>query len=282
MNKAEKYTQQILDYYDVCWLERFMQGHNPNSLAMHMGYFSDSVEDNDQAKLRMNSFIAAQLSLGNSDAQTVVDAGCGIGGTLFFLKEQFPQHHLIGINISRSQIAFAQQKAKPLNNIVFLEEDYTNTSLESNSVDVAYAIESMCHSESKEQFLVEMFRVLKPGGKLLIIDYIEVLKPTDAETMSALNAFQQGWAVNHYIDLPAKRLLKAGFDNIEVTSILNFVMPGIEKSYYGALTKMEQIKKEDSELLYNHYKACVSLKLLVEKGIIDYCVLQCTKPIEQQ
>ena len=275
---STKYIDSVNFYYDTCWLERFKEGHNPKSLAMHMGYFITGEENNDQAKQKMNDFLADQINIKNQEELTVVDVGCGVGGSLKFLSERYPQHNYVGVNISASQIAMVRAYLKDTT-VKLLTEDYASTSLENASVDVIYGIESICHAKSKEDFCKEAFRVLRPGGKLVIIDYLQNDSLKDEQTLLHLQKFRDGWSVDNYMVGPESLLNNVGFDEVSKKSLLDNVRPGIEKSFVGANTKMTQLNGSLNPVVKKHLNACISLKRLVDLGEIDYCIITAQKPL---
>lgn len=277
--KSTTKEQHIIDYYNECWLKRFETGHNPDSLAMHLGYFSTAEEDNDKAKLSMNSFVAGSLGLKPKDDKVIIDAGCGVGGTLIYLQKHFPELKLTGINISKEQLNFARSKAGPNGNIVFINTDYTNTALPSGYADAVYAIESVCHAPSKTEFFKEAYRLLKPGGILIVLDYLQKNDPKDAETLEQLRNFEVGWAVSQYLVDADITMKEVGFEQVSVTNLNEKVFPGILKSYAGAKHKMAALNGHAHELQRNHFKACMALKELVEKQIVEYVILKGKKPV---
>lgn len=276
--KSTTKQQHIIEYYNECWLKRFETGHNPDSLAMHLGYFSNAEEDNDKAKLGMNSFVASTLGLQPTDDKVVIDAGCGVGGTLIYLQKHFPGLKLTGVNISPQQLKFAQSKAASGGHIQFINSDYTNTGLPSAYADAVYAIESVCHASSKHDFFNEAYRLLKPGGVLIVLDYLQKSEPRDALTLEQLRNFEVGWAVPQYLVNANKAMAQAGFENVSVSNLNERVFPGILKSYAGAKHKMAALNGHAHELERNHFKACIALKELVEKQIVEYVLLKGTKP----
>jgi tocopherol O-methyltransferase len=283
MQDTISYTEEIINYYDTCWLERFKSGHNPKSLAMHMGYFDGSTADNDEAKNNMNLFLAQNLEVTGAPAgKVIVDAGCGVGGTCLFLAGHFAGLDITGINISAPQIALAKEfiSKRPglKSEIKFLQEDYCSTSLASGSVDAIYTIESLCHAPVKQQFYKEAFRVLKPGGILLIIDYVDTLQNVDARTAEMRSVFQKGWTVNEYISKPAEDLAGVAFEQVSIKSIKPGVMPGILKSYDGAMKKISALNGSIPEIMRKHLDACIALKHLAQTGVIDYCIIKGRKP----
>jgi tocopherol O-methyltransferase len=280
MSEKSNTTQQhVIDYYKECWLKRFETGHNPDSLAMHLGYFSNSEEDNDKAKLNMNRFVAHTLGLKPDDSRIVVDAGCGVGGTLIYLQRHYPALKLIGVNISEEQLNFAKSKADPNGNISFVNADYTRTGLPSGYADAVYAVESVCHAQSKSDFFDEAYRLLKPGGLLIVLDYAQKAEPQDVLTQEQLRNFEVGWAVPQYLVNADLAIANSGFELVSVTNLNEKVLPGILKSYAGAKHKMATLNGHAHELERRHFKACIALKELVEKHIVEYVVFTAKKPV---
>ena len=104
--------------------------------------------------------------------QKIIDVGSGTGDIGFeILKHQ--KVHLTNIDISRKMLDIAKKKAHDKNHkkITFIEGDAENLPIENESVDyitIAYGFRNIANHEIA---LKEFFRVLKPGGKLGILDF---------------------------------------------------------------------------------------------------------------
>ena len=100
----------------------------------------------------------------------ITDFGYGGGTLLYNLAELTQETTLIGIDYSKSAIV-ASQKILP-DNITLLHENILNTSLDKNSVDFSFSTMVIEHIDD-QKFLHEIYRVLKPGGFLLVTSVIK-------------------------------------------------------------------------------------------------------------
>jgi len=127
--------------------------------------------------------LAEARSLGQ--APRLLDLGCGVGATLFHLLAGAPHSTGVGLTLSPLQAQLAARRAPSAASI--LEADFHHLPL-APVFDLAYAIEAFVHAESPENFLSEAARVLRLGGKLVLIDDFR------GENESAWRAiYQQGW-----------------------------------------------------------------------------------------
>jgi cyclopropane fatty-acyl-phospholipid synthase-like methyltransferase len=272
---------KIQQYYNECWIARFEKGHNPLSKAMHMGFFESGDEDNDVAKLKMNQYALQLLEIKESAPVVIADAGCGIGGTIKYIIDNYPLAKAIGINFSARQLEFAEAVTlADLDKTRFsLQcENYSSTSILSDSVDYVIAIESMCHADSKPDFLKEMRRILKPGGCLLIVDYIQTTKPMSEVIAEQLKSFEEGWAVTSYFTSAKDAIADAGFVMIKDISIVHHVKPGIVKSSLKSANIQSEKNGSLSTILQKHTSACIALEKLVDEKVIDYRAILVQKP----
>ena len=266
-------VDELIEYYNQCWLDRFKDGHNPKSLAMHMGYFDNESSDNDQAKLNANQFLLQYAGVPKDKEVNILDLGCGIGGTCLYISRHFPLAKVTGVNISIDQIEFAEKmkNKQTSNNVQYLLADYADTSLPSSSFDFVIGIESLCHARNKSKVYQEAHRLLKPNGVFTFMDYFEVRETQSAHQIQMINEFRIGWSVNSYLIDREEDFLEIGFRNFSLASIIDKVMPGIIYSNDKAQKRLtDHPIGKDSEIMKYHLKACIALKSLVDLRIVDY------------
>lgn len=149
---------------------------------VHWGYWENpekaerSPEDFLAAMERLNSELLSVADLKNH--QTVLDAGCGFGGTLAGIQTRWKEMNLVGINIDPRQLEIARQQVP---GVCFIEGDACVLPFESSTFDRVLAVECIFHFPSRLQFLKEAARVLKPGGLIALSDFVP-RKPTASKS----------------------------------------------------------------------------------------------------
>lgn len=272
---------RIIEYYNTCWLKRFEKGHNPRSLAMHMGYYDNGTTDNDKAKIRSNQFLTEFMNLPKDRPFRIADLGCGVGGTCLYILENFPQSKITGVNISRDQVDFCISNLNGSldhSRIEFAIENYAATSLSSGSFEYVYAIESLCHAEDKGLVMREVFRILNSGGTFCFMDYFERDTGGNGEMERLKEIFREGWAVPNYHTNSIEVLEEIGFQSIEVLDITDKIYPGIKASDAKARAILDTGNTPVDALQRSHLEACSALKKLVDAGVIKYWIVKAFKP----
>ncbi|MGD1837912.1 MAG: class I SAM-dependent methyltransferase [Nitrososphaeraceae archaeon] len=103
---------------------------------------------------------------------TVLDLGCGSGASaIVSAKKVGNSGKVIGIDIAEKMLDLARKKAEDNNlvNIEFINRDMTNLDyFFDNQFDVVVCIFAIFFVENMKRFLKEMWRLVKPGGKLSI------------------------------------------------------------------------------------------------------------------
>ena len=96
----------------------------------------------------------------------VLDIACGEGYGSALIATR--AHSVIGIDIDKGVIEEAAQRYRDIHNLIFETGNATAIPLESASLDVVVSFETIEHLAEQEQMLLEIRRVLRPTGILII------------------------------------------------------------------------------------------------------------------
>jgi len=98
----------------------------------------------------------------------LLDAGCGTAPMLSLLTQRFPEAHFTGIDLTPRMIELAQ--AKHLPRTKFVCGDCENLPFEDESFDVILCSQSFHHYPHPSDFLRNVQRCLRRGGRLILRD----------------------------------------------------------------------------------------------------------------
>ncbi len=135
---------------------------------IHHGYFENHRETPVQAQEKLIEKLVALLEI--SPQMEILDAGCGLGGSSLYLAKRYDVR-VTGITLSQKQVDIATGLAKKerINNVSFKVEDALSlASFPDNTFDIVWSLESCEQFYDKQLFIQQAFRVLKPGGKLIL------------------------------------------------------------------------------------------------------------------
>jgi SAM-dependent methyltransferase len=169
-----------LPYFDLLIDERQGGGETGQlwERQVHWGYWEDpKTAEGTRADYvaAMEQMNAVLLDAGKvASGQRVLDVGCGFGGTIQQINVGHSGMHLTGLNIDPRQLAVAEAEtyAANGNELDWVEADACQMPFEDNSFDRVLAVECIFHFPSRERFLAEAARVLKPGGYLAVSDFV--------------------------------------------------------------------------------------------------------------
>jgi len=106
--------------------------------------------------------IAAHL--GDLRGKRILDVGCGKGRFARVFREQQPEAEIWGVDISEEMLRFVPE------GIPTRPGSMTELPFDSEWFDGAYATESLEHAVEIDKAVAEICRVVKPGGRIAIID----------------------------------------------------------------------------------------------------------------
>ncbi|KXK11056.1 MAG: type 11 methyltransferase [Chloroflexi bacterium OLB14] len=123
-----------------------------------------------------------------------------MGASLFYIypRLQNPKPAL-GLTLSPVQAKLAKDSARELNlqnQILFSEGDFTSVPLASESLDAIYSVEAVCHAVEPEKYFQEASRLLKKGGRLILVDDYVANRDFTKHESKWLNAYIDGWYVS--------------------------------------------------------------------------------------
>jgi len=102
--------------------------------------------------------------LGSMAGKRVLDVGCGKGRFARVFREQEPAAEIWGLDISEEMLRFVPEGIRTR------AGSMTDLPFEDAFFDGAYATESLEHAVEIERAVGEICRVVKPGGRIVIID----------------------------------------------------------------------------------------------------------------
>ncbi len=141
---------------------------------VHHGLWVRGDEAPEEAALLLARRVADAAAIGHGDA--VVDVGCGYGATARLLAARYGCE-VTGVTVSRRQLEWAQ--AQPVEGPPprFLLADWQRAALPDAAFDAVVAIESLSHMRDKRRAVAECARVLRPGGRLVVCDWLSAERP---------------------------------------------------------------------------------------------------------
>jgi tocopherol O-methyltransferase len=184
---------------------------------IHHGYFLSPSDTKETAQVRLIDLLLERSGL--PAGATVLDVGCGIGGTTRHLAKKHACN-VIGLTISGRQVEMARKLTReemaegqevvdpdrPVKlgqgSVRFVEldadkmGDFFNTDPNKATFDCIWIFEAMSHLADKALFAQNATTLLRPGGKLVVADWFKAeglttaqleadIKPIEGQTLCA-------------------------------------------------------------------------------------------------
>lgn len=159
----------------------------------------------------------AFANLGNNE--TVLDLGSGAGFDCFLAAAKVgPQGKVIGVDMTPAMIekARANAKSNKVENVEFRLGEIENLPVADNTVDVVISNCVINLSADKPRVFQEIYRVLKPGGKIAISD-IALLKELPGKTRESIEAYVGCVGGALTVDALRKTVEASGLHDVDIS-----------------------------------------------------------------
>jgi ubiquinone/menaquinone biosynthesis C-methylase UbiE len=198
----------------------FMVKHNPHDYLPAAGH--DALLPGYDLLTRLFGFnrvhetLIAQAEL--ADGHRVLEIGCGTGNLAIRAKKTHPAVSVVGSDPDPLALSRAQRKAAQLNGIHF-ERGYAQQLPYADGEFDRVLSSMMLHhldDDAKSAAAAEVFRVLRPGGRLHLVDMGGDMTARDGP--SARLVMHSRHAAGNLGDAIPRLLRAAGFDCTEVAT----------------------------------------------------------------
>ena len=162
-----------LHYNELDLLYRKVWGED-----LHHCLWKKGVTTKKEATQELTREVARTMSL--KPNQRVCDIGCGYGAPAQLLADEFAAQ-VTGITLSQSQIQNIPAPRINHEKLHFRCLDWLKNDFGPSSFDHLMSIESSEHMPDKNRFFEEAYRVVKPGGSLVICAWLASNSPSPRE-----------------------------------------------------------------------------------------------------
>lgn len=192
-------TDSVRTYYDENTnLFLKFSGHK-KAQNIHRTLWMENTKSIEDALNTSNALIKAEIDSVAPQNARIADLGCGVGASLFYIYPRLLNPApALGLTLSPVQARLAGESAGHLglqDHIRFAEGDFTSVPLPGDSLDAVYSVEAVCHAVDPEKYFKEASRLLRKGGKLILVDDYKAARRFNASEKKWLDAYIEGWYV---------------------------------------------------------------------------------------
>ena len=256
----------------------------------HFGYYPKGTYSPfpiNRALRAMEGHLFTRLNL--PPGATVLDAGCGVGHVAIYMAQN--GLHVQAIDIVDRHLEKAQRNVRAAGlegAITARKMDYHHLdAFAAESFDGVYTIETFVHATDPEGVLAEFFRVLRPGGSIVLYEYDHCdLKSAPKEIAAAMEY------INKYAAMPTNnrfepgvlhRMLEdAGFKDVVLEDLSEHITPMLFLFFIVAYLPYLIIRLLGLEAYFVNTVAAVGIYRGAKAKVCRYVAVSARKPGERR
>jgi len=221
-------------------IENYADWHNG---YLNFGLWEDGITD--YIKAAENLVHRMGTILGLNENSKLLDVAPGMGTQDIYLSQNFSPRSIDGLDVTWGHIEHGRRRAREAR-VEDRVQFHHGTAIELPFPDGTFthvlSIEGPEHFDTRENFLHEANRVLQPGGVIAMADFIVKKPPRNLIEKLVAEAARKLWQVPRANVYPAevyrRKMLEAGFENVQIQEIGASVIPG----YYFEQMRPETIR----------------------------------------
>ena len=174
----------------------------------------------DIVKQRQKTLDALKLKAG----ELVLDIGCGVGFLTHEMALQVGESgKVIGLDKNTEMISHAQKRCESLQQTEFYKGDASKLPVHDQTLDAVSCTQVLLYVKDVSKVLTEMRRILKPGGRLVIVETdwrgVVLNSADDALTKNIFSAWDSAVPSPNLPVHLGPLLKKHGFSNIQIEAV---------------------------------------------------------------
>ncbi len=172
---------------------------------IHHGYYARGDETRDEATQALVERLVEDMQLPRG--ATVLDVGCGIGGTARLLSRQY-DCRVTGVTLSSVQACMARERGNGRYAPRFVVGDAAALPFV-GAFDALVAVEVLSHVDDRAAFFAQAARLLEPEGRMGIAAWLKSSDVSAAQERALVAPIEEGMLVTLPTRQEYERLLAA-------------------------------------------------------------------------
>jgi len=256
--------------------------NGPLAGTCHFGYTPIGEPFALNAALRsMETLLGQKIAL--PPGSIVLDAGCGFGRVTTTLASEPFGLNVVGIDLIPERLREASQYTKAHDvsgKVRLINGSYCDLPFSDSSISGVFTMETLVHADPLEAALGEFWRVLKPGGRLVLFEYsvperatLDPLRRWVTDAMVQRIGMASIARFTH--DAFSAILQDAQFENIDVKDISRNVWPTWRWLFFRAIRNLPRFLNDEG---MDYTNLVASYLIWPYRYQLGYKVVTATKP----